>query len=303
MIIGLTEELKLVTLRGNEIKKKAFFKGWRCKIGENMICLNQVQNKVKNSECGNVGTICQQELCWCGADLEIVKGVDDAAIDKLKSVYISSDPKTIPRWNQEDVIIAMGCDEYLTNSLFHIDWTILKKCNYDCSYCPDTVHDNFSPAPTYFEAIEFFDTNTLKIDFSQYEKIRVTLTGGEPTIMRDLDDLLQDLYAFATPRIITNGTASIDKMIRWHEKCEYVISMHTEYLTEKLFAKIISFLEETPHRKFVSIKFYDDGEFFQRMTTLLQDPRYYEWAYVKMYPLIDKTKNSTKKYYTLKKVD
>ena len=301
MIIGLTEDLELVAIRGNEIKKQAFFRGWVCKLGENMKCLNQAQDMVKDSECNNVGNICQQELCWCGADLEIVKGVDEVSIQKLKELY--SKNKKIIDWNQKDRIIAMGWDEYLTNTLFHIDWTLLKKCNYDCSYCPDTVHDNFSPAPTYQEAIDCFNKHTLKIDFTKYKNIRVTITGGEPTIMRDLDNLLEDLYEFATPRILTNGTANREKMIRWHEKCEFVISIHSEYVNEKYFNKIISFLETTPYRNMVNIKFYDDNIYYQRLAELLHSPKYYDWAYVKLYPIIDKTKSATKKFYTLKKVD
>ena len=301
MIIGLTENLELVSLRGNEIKKQAFFRGWVCKLGENMKCLNQTDGDVKDSECNNVGNICQQELCWCGADLEIVKGVDESAIQKLKELYLTN-IKT-KEWNQKDKIIAMGWDEYLTNTLFHIDWTILKKCNYDCSYCPDTVHDNFSPAPTYQESIDYFNKHTLKIDFTKYENIRVTLTGGEPTIMRELDTLLEDLYEFSTPRIITNGTANTEKMIRWHERCEFVISMHPEYMTDYQCNKIIKFLEATPYKNIVNVKFYEDGVYYQRLVDLLKSPKYSGWAYVKLYPVIDKTKNSTKKFYTLKKVD
>ena len=26
-----------------------------------------------------------------------------------------------------------------------IEWNLGKRCNYDCSYCPSSIHDSFSP--------------------------------------------------------------------------------------------------------------------------------------------------------------
>ena len=33
----------------------------------------------------------------------------------------------------------------LSGKVFQITWDLGRRCNYDCTYCPVTRHDNFSP--------------------------------------------------------------------------------------------------------------------------------------------------------------
>ena len=47
-------------------------------------------------------------------------------------------------------------------------------------------------------------------------------------------------------RILTNGTANIAKMIELQQHCRLIISLHHEYVTDKLLNKFLKFLEQTP---------------------------------------------------------
>ena len=57
-----------------------------------------------------------------------------------------------------------------------IEWNIGKRCNYDCSYCPAEIHDNFSEH-TDIEILK----NTVDV-ISKMNKPRISFTGGEPCV-------------------------------------------------------------------------------------------------------------------------
>lgn len=78
--------------------------------------------------------------------------------------------------------------------IFVIDWSILKRCNYDCDYCFHDAHDTFSDVPT----IDILMPRAEKIiDFisklpEDYE-VFINITGGEPFLVKDLDVLVEFL--------------------------------------------------------------------------------------------------------------
>lgn len=54
--------------------------------------------------------------------------------------------------------------DLLTGNVFQVTWDLGRRCNYDCSYCPITRHDNFSPHATHLtnlKQIQIFFTNIL----------------------------------------------------------------------------------------------------------------------------------------------
>jgi len=62
------------------------------------------------------------------------------------------------------------------NSL-SVMWNLGKRCNYDCSYCPASIHDNHSPH-TDIEILK----NTVDKICETDRSVRFTFTGGEPTV-------------------------------------------------------------------------------------------------------------------------
>ena len=76
------------------------------------------------------------------------------------------------RWGHQDSI--------------HVEWNIGKRCNLDCGYCPAEIHDNFSPHTDLDKMV-----NTI-YELEKFNKpIRLSLTGGEPTVHPKINDILE----------------------------------------------------------------------------------------------------------------
>jgi len=297
-IIALTEDRRIVRSNSADLKKIGQWKDWYCDIGKVLVCLNQIKKIIYFSECGNQGTTCTKSQCWCGADIEIPKAIDEKTLEEFRNIFIEYDKTVnIKHWNGTDKIIAVAAADLLLNNSLHVDWTITKKCNYDCSYCPPSVHDNFSPYPSFLDCKSFFESallnNNLKL--SDYKFIRVTLTGGEPTIMKEFSELIDWLKEFSEPNIVTNFTSSLEDLISWHRYSRYMITMHHEYNTEKKTEKLLRFLNETPYRNFVGIKYFVNDESYKEVSNILKKiDEHHKWTKIRIYPLIDKTNSNYK---------
>ena len=88
---------------------------------------------------------------------------------------------------------------------FRVEWNIGKRCNFDCSYCGSSVHDNFSPHMPYEKIIESIDT----IRHSTDKQIKIGWTGGEPFVHPKFIDILKYAKEQANvfrQTVVTNGT-------------------------------------------------------------------------------------------------
>ena len=103
----------------------------------------------------------------------------------------------------------------------HVEWNIGKRCNLDCGYCPAEIHDNFSPHTN-------VDTMTAAISkLAELSKpIRLSLTGGEPTVHPKISTILK--YASENLdwlSVTTNGLRNSD----WYAAQpvdQWVFSLH-----------------------------------------------------------------------------
>lgn len=80
--------------------------------------------------------------------------------------------KVESRWGHQDSI--------------HVEWNIGKRCNLDCGYCPAEIHDNFS-LHTDLDVM----VNTIYKLEGINKPIRLSLTGGEPTVHPKINDILE----------------------------------------------------------------------------------------------------------------
>jgi len=106
-----------------------------------------------------------------------------------------------------------------------IEWNLTKRCNYDCSYCPASIHDN-SSKPVDIEILKGTIDKLVAIG----KPIRLSFTGGEPTVHPKFSELLH--YArdkgINWISVTTNGTRTAD----WYmvqPVDQYVFSIHFEY--------------------------------------------------------------------------
>jgi MoaA/NifB/PqqE/SkfB family radical SAM enzyme len=67
-----------------------------------------------------------------------------------------------------------------------VEWNLGKRCNLDCSYCPTEIHDNHSEHTNIKTLLDTVDKLSLL-----GKPVRLSLTGGEPTVHPDVEDLLE----------------------------------------------------------------------------------------------------------------
>ena len=145
--------------------------------------------------------------------------------------------KVTSRWPHQDSI--------------KIEWNLGKRCNYDCSYCPAIIHDNHSPHT---------DINILESTVDKLcelgKPLRISLTGGEPCVHPDIEDLLEYFKRkdISWVNLTTNGTRGY----RWYLDNEIfynhlVFSLHFEQDWTRVFDTILKFYDSTEREFFVNI--------------------------------------------------
>ena len=83
-----------------------------------------------------------------------------------------------------------------------VTWSLLTKCNYNCSYCM-TKGTEMSSNKAIADTIEFL------LSLKNYN-LEITIFGGEPTIDKRLYSIAKKLRMFAKVIIFTNLSASVD---------------------------------------------------------------------------------------------
>ena len=104
-----------------------------------------------------------------------------------------------------------------------IEWNLGKRCNLDCTYCPSSIHDNFSPHT---------DINLLKATVDKLvtlqKPVRISLTGGEPCVHPKIDELLDYMSKkISWINVTSNGTRNPEWYVN-QPVSHYVFSLHFE---------------------------------------------------------------------------
>jgi MoaA/NifB/PqqE/SkfB family radical SAM enzyme len=137
-----------------------------------------------------------------------------------------------------------------------VEWNLGKRCNLDCTYCPSSIHDNFSPHTNIKILCDTVDA------LVELEKpIRLSLTGGEPTVHPDFEELLEHirLRGINWLNVTTNGTRTADWYLRnemWWNHLNF--SLHFEKDWERVFSTINVYHDTTDRDYFVNIMAHHD---------------------------------------------
>jgi MoaA/NifB/PqqE/SkfB family radical SAM enzyme len=122
-----------------------------------------------------------------------------------------------------------------------IEWNLSKRCNYDCSYCPSEIHDNSSKHTD----IEILKSTIDKL-VSLNKTIRLSFTGGEPTVHPKFDELIK--YAKKSGinwiSVTTNGTRPYE-FYKNLDVDQYVVSIHLEYNWSKVVDLLLHLANST----------------------------------------------------------
>ena len=132
-----------------------------------------------------------------------------------------------------------------------VEWNLGKRCNYDCTYCPSSIHDNYSP---------HIDINLLEATIDKLceigKPLRISLTGGEPCVHPDIEELFDYLKRknIFWISLTTNGT----RPARWYLQNEMyfnhlVFSLHFEYDWQRVVKTINEFYDGTEIDFFVNV--------------------------------------------------
>ena len=135
--------------------------------------------------------------------------------------------KVYGRWDHQDSI--------------KIEWNLGKRCNYDCSYCPSSIHDNTS---------KHTDIEVLKATVDKLvtlgKPIRLSFTGGEPCVHPKFEDLIVYCKQVGIKwiSITTNGTRSFE-FYSMLPVDQLVFSMHLEYDWQRVFDTLLQIVTVT----------------------------------------------------------
>lgn len=112
-----------------------------------------------------------------------------------------------------------------------VEWNLGKRCNYDCSYCPSSIHDNSSPHTD----IETLKTAVDKL-MSLGKPIRLSFTGGEPTVHPKFKELIRYCkhVGISWISVTTNGTLPYE-FYSALEVDQLVFSIHFQYDWRRAF--------------------------------------------------------------------
>lgn len=135
--------------------------------------------------------------------------------------------KVTSRWPHQDSI--------------KVEWNLGKRCNYDCSYCPSSIHNNTSPHTD----IEILKATVDKL-ITLGKPIRLSFTGGEPCVHPKFQELVKYCKHIGVSwiNVTTNGTLPY-KFYASLPVDQYVFSIHLEYDWKRVFNTIESVVDMT----------------------------------------------------------
>ena len=118
---------------------------------------------------------------------------------------------------------------------FSVDWYIGKRCNFDCTYCVDYLHDNISKHPPLEKLCSLVDT----IYNTYGSNVMWSITGGEPTVIPWFHNVAQ--YIYEKPlgardiSITTNGSRTLKYFTEqlYPYLHNITMSMHFEHIAHR----------------------------------------------------------------------
>lgn len=235
--------------------KLNFFKGWICAAGVENISIDNrgIVHRATCKEGGALGSIfgdikvpskwieCSQPTCSCGADLFIPKASNQETRHLVEPNSTSHKTRVRKDYAPNQKHIALTKIHEIERK--QIYWELGPRCNYNCSYCGPTTHDNHSEHRTLTELV----AGALKLEekFLNGRKASYVFSGGEPTLSPNLLPFLQFLKDLGHKiSIHSNGS----RLPEYYKKLIHLtnlnISVHFEFYKNPLLLKVIEAIVE-----------------------------------------------------------
>jgi len=148
--------------------------------------------------------------------------------------------KVTSRWSHQDSI--------------KIEWNLGKRCNYDCSYCPASIHDNTSPHRAWMNLQDTVDRL-----MTLGKPIRLSFTGGEPCVHPKFLELIKYCKHVGVSwiSVTTNGTLPFE-FYSALEADQIVFSIHLEFDWKRVFNTVESVVDLTNKKVIAQIMAHHD---------------------------------------------
>lgn len=126
-------------------------------------------------------------------------------------------------------------------------WSVHNLCNYKCSYCPpynSSATENWLNGENVFNFIDVLKAHYFgRLSFA---RARFSLTGGEPTLWKELPEFCQKLKDNnMTVGITSNGSTPIAKWELFAHNLEWLcLSYHPQEVNEDRFFALLKFFHD-----------------------------------------------------------
>jgi organic radical activating enzyme len=310
----------------SDLKFYTNVKGWICNT-ENYVynLIMDSQSYVSNTICRAIDdypiidikttpkftteyAICPNDNCYCGMDIGIPKGKTKEDVLQLKKMFNRVENINSIPWYNKETILAFGLSNFLTNRMVHVDWFLGKRCNFDCAYCSPTIHDNYSPYPSFEKLVDYYNylTQTITKNEKNKKTISYIFGGGEPTLIPEylkfLEHIKNDNRFNSEIRTLTNLTANEEKLYRLNQLSDITFSVHLAYMNEKFINKIEKFLSRRDNKsKSLTVKFMYDKSHNKKILEIVSILKNYSNLNYSVTPLHNKENKTLYNYNDIDK--
>ena len=218
--------------------KSTFFLKWHCEVFDHGTTVTSQTSTTRHTVCGNKSTTCDVALCACPTDINLPKAINSETLAEFRTlVNALTKYDLLEEYDINDgEIIACGVYGLLLNKQFVVDWNILRRCNFTCTYCPPNIHDLVSGFPS----MEQYQKEFNEIKIPTNKTVHFVLNGGEPTLHPNILEVVQMCRNVGTVEVLSNGTAPIKMYDTLLDYAKVNISLHHELINEKHMQKFIA---------------------------------------------------------------
>ncbi|EFI32834.1 glycosyl transferase family 2 [Desulfonatronospira thiodismutans ASO3-1] len=212
----------------------------------------------------------------------------DPEAKALRSCFSSQSNSQKPASSKNNnlKLLMAGNQEVIENDQMTVDWILTRRCNYSCSYC--TVYNNKTG---FFVPIENLNSVIDRLNDLPHQKIKLALSGGEPTIHPRYLDFIEHTISTLQDRVTINTQTNFSRQLKFYEnlvdrigeqtdKISFSSSYHFEHAEKHRFIENILFLTEK--KVPVTFKICAEPDRMDQVKDLYNEAKYLENDFLKV---------------------